>query len=114
MFAASAVSISTKPIFRRQTLPAEDAEAHRGEALSGLAQNQNIPHVYPTRTQRRGSRSSRGARRRNECSPIGMGEHNGADFAPTLVEEGGFEPPKSLTTDLQSAPFGHSGTPPYC
>ena len=29
-----------------------------------------------------------------------------------LVEEGGFEPPKSLTTDLQSAPFGHSGTPP--
>ena len=30
-----------------------------------------------------------------------------------LVEEGGFEPPKSSTTDLQSAPFGHSGTPPY-
>ena len=25
--------------------------------------------------------------------------------------EGGFEPPKSLTTDLQSAPFGHSGIP---
>ena len=30
-----------------------------------------------------------------------------------LVEEGGFEPPKSVTTDLQSAPFGRSGTPPY-
>lgn len=30
-----------------------------------------------------------------------------------LMEEGGFEPPKSVTTDLQSAPFGHSGTPPY-
>ena len=30
-----------------------------------------------------------------------------------LVEEGGFEPPKSLTTDLQSAPFGHSGILPY-
>ena len=29
-----------------------------------------------------------------------------------LVGEGGFEPPKSLTTDLQSAPFGHSGTLP--
>ncbi len=29
-----------------------------------------------------------------------------------LVERGGFEPPKSLTTDLQSAPFGHSGTSP--
>ena len=27
--------------------------------------------------------------------------------------EGGFEPPKSLTTDLQSVPFGHSGTHPY-
>ena len=30
-----------------------------------------------------------------------------------MVGEGGFEPPKSTTTDLQSAPFGHSGTPPY-
>ena len=30
-----------------------------------------------------------------------------------LVGEGGFEPPKSVTTDLQSAPFGHSGIPPY-
>ena len=30
-----------------------------------------------------------------------------------VVEEDGFEPSKSLTTDLQSAPFGHSGTPPY-
>ncbi len=27
--------------------------------------------------------------------------------------EGGFEPPKSSTTDLQSAPFGRSGIPPY-
>ena len=30
-----------------------------------------------------------------------------------LVGAGGFGPPKSLTTDLQSAPFGHSGIPPY-
>ncbi len=30
-----------------------------------------------------------------------------------MVGEGGFEPPKSETTDLQSAPFGHSGIPPY-
>ena len=29
-----------------------------------------------------------------------------------LVEGGGFEPPKSTTADLQSAPFGRSGTPP--
>jgi hypothetical protein len=28
------------------------------------------------------------------------------------VEGGGFEPPKSTTSDLQSDPFGHSGTPP--
>ena len=27
--------------------------------------------------------------------------------------EGGFEPPKSVTTDLQSAPFDRSGIPPY-
>ena len=30
-----------------------------------------------------------------------------------LVGRGGFEPPKSSTADLQSAPFGHSGTYPY-
>ena len=29
-----------------------------------------------------------------------------------LVERDGFEPSKSVTTDLQSAPFGHSGTYP--
>ena len=31
----------------------------------------------------------------------------------SLVGRGGFEPPKSLTTDLQSAPFGHSGISPH-
>jgi hypothetical protein len=29
-----------------------------------------------------------------------------------VVEGGGFEPPKSATADLQSAPFSHSGTHP--
>ena len=29
-----------------------------------------------------------------------------------MVGRGGFEPPKSVTADLQSAPFGHSGTYP--
>jgi hypothetical protein len=29
-----------------------------------------------------------------------------------VVEGGGFEPPKSMTTDLQSVPFGRSGIPP--
>ncbi len=32
-----------------------------------------------------------------------------------LVVGEGFEPSKSMTTDLQSAPFSHSGTPPkFC
>ena len=30
-----------------------------------------------------------------------------------MVEGDGFEPSKQDATDLQSAPFGHSGTPPY-
>ena len=30
-----------------------------------------------------------------------------------LVGRDGFEPSKSLTADLQSAPFGHSGTYPH-
>ena len=34
------------------------------------------------------------------------------DVRDDVVEEGGFEPPKRNATDLQSAPFGHSGTPP--
>ena len=28
------------------------------------------------------------------------------------MEGGGFEPPKAEPTDLQSVPFGRSGTPP--
>ena len=30
-----------------------------------------------------------------------------------MVDGDGFEPSKSVTADLQSAPFGHSGTYPY-
>ena len=33
-------------------------------------------------------------------------------FPLKVVDGGGFEPPKSATADLQSAPFGHSGTHP--
>jgi hypothetical protein len=29
-----------------------------------------------------------------------------------MVERGGFEPPKASPTDLQSVPFGRSGTSP--
>ena len=30
-----------------------------------------------------------------------------------IMDGGGFEPPKRDATDLQSAPFGHSGTHPF-
>ncbi len=33
--------------------------------------------------------------------------------AQDMVGRGGFEPPKAEPTDLQSVPFGHSGTPPF-
>ncbi len=33
-------------------------------------------------------------------------------YLAKMVEGGGFEPPKSSTSDLQSDPFGHSGTLP--
>ena len=35
-----------------------------------------------------------------------------ASYFPNMVEGGGFEPPKAEPSDLQSDPFGHSGTPP--
>ena len=33
--------------------------------------------------------------------------------ADRLVEGDGFEPSKAMPADLQSAPFGHSGNPPW-
>ena len=33
-------------------------------------------------------------------------------YMPYVVERGGFEPPKATPADLQSAPFGRSGTSP--
>ena len=36
-----------------------------------------------------------------------------SDVPFLMVGEGGFEPPKHDATDLQSAPFGHSGILPY-
>ena len=38
-------------------------------------------------------------------SPLGLGFF--------VVGEDGFEPSKRNAADLQSVPFGHSGTPPY-
>ena len=38
---------------------------------------------------------------------------NPSPFIPSIVVgRGGFEPPKASPTDLQSVPFGHSGTSP--
>ena len=33
-------------------------------------------------------------------------------YSRLMVEGGGFEPPKAVPADLQSAPFGRLGTPP--
>ena len=35
------------------------------------------------------------------------------DVSCFVVGEDGFEPSKRYAADLQSVPFGHSGTPPY-
>ena len=45
--------------------------------------------------------------------PESSASANSAIPAKKMVGRGGFEPPKSVTADLQSAPFGHSGTYPY-
>ncbi len=37
-----------------------------------------------------------------------------ANISLKFVAGEGFEPPKRSATDLQSAPFGHSGNPPFC
>ena len=44
-----------------------------------------------------------------KCKKIRTIQTNGS----YLVGDGGFEPPKELPADLQSAPFGHSGILPY-
>ena len=45
-------------------------------------------------------------------SATGFPPHSEAFWPAVLVEGGGFEPPKVEPSDLQSDPFGHSGTPP--
>ena len=44
---------------------------------------------------------------------VSWDQYHLAAFDDFMVEGGGFEPPKSLTTDLQSVPFGRSGIPPW-
>ena len=52
------------------------------------------------------------ARRKPSLEPESSASANSA-IPANMVGRGGFEPPKSVTADLQSAPFGHSGTYPY-
>jgi hypothetical protein len=53
---------------------------------------------------------------KTECSPNDNDLLRSMPLSPTwnsrVVERGGFEPPKASPADLQSAPFGHSGTSP--
>ena len=44
--------------------------------------------------------------------PESSASANSAIPADDMVGRDGFEPSKSVTADLQSAPFGHSGTRP--
>ena len=44
--------------------------------------------------------------------PESCASANSAIPADKVVGRGGFEPPKRVAADLQSAPFGHSGTYP--
>ena len=45
--------------------------------------------------------------------PESSASANSAIPAKKMVGRDGFEPSKSVTADLQSAPFGHSGTYPH-
>ena len=47
------------------------------------------------------------------CLVCIMKQGTSDDVPCFMVGEGGFEPPKHDATDLQSAPFGHSGILPY-
>ena len=65
-----------------------------------------------------GFRSNANQRTAEQClaesanpQPYKKTNHQGWSFC--MVGEAGFGPAKSVTTDLQSAPFGRSGIPPY-
>ena len=77
---------------RHQSLSADSAQTAPCKAYAGL------PDMYCSTIHTH-------AKKKNRQTPEG--------FACFLVGEDGFEPSKLEATDLQSAPFGHSGTPPY-
>ena len=93
-------------------LTAEKQKCHpqaRPIARKGLCEGGTVRVPLARKIRARGSLYKKG------CAPRILLHH--AKKTPIgvffVVEEDGFEPSKSLTTDLQSAPFGHSGTPPY-
>ena len=47
-----------------------------------------------------------------EVLPLNYTRTTPKNYLQLQMEGGGFEPPKAEPTDLQSAPFSHSGTPP--
>ena len=77
---------------RHQSLSADSAQTAPCKAYAGL------PDMYCSTIHTH-------AKKKNRQTPEG--------FACFLVGEDGFEPSKLEATDLQSAPFGHSGILPY-
>ncbi len=47
-----------------------------------------------------------------QCAAIDLNQDEHLNSPCKLGGGGGFEPPKAEPADLQSDPFGHSGTPP--
>ena len=72
-------------------------------AILNVKKMNRFYHIFEQK--RRKGRKSHSVSKENKIKIL----HVSAGF---LVGAGGFGPPKSLTTDLQSAPFGHSGTLP--
>ena len=72
-------------------------------AILNVKKMNRFYHIFEQK--RRKGRKSHSVSKENKIKIL----HVSAGF---LVGAGGFGPPKSLTTDLQSAPFGRSGTLP--
>ncbi len=64
-------------------------------------------------TQRQIQNIWSGRRDLNPRHPAWKAEALPTELLPQMVVGGGFDPPKASPTDLQSVPFGRSGTPPY-
>ena len=79
--------------------------------LSYKSKYKKSPFPFPFRTKKKLSNLER-VRRIELLSSAWKAEVIANIRYPQMVEGGGFEPPKALLADLQSAPFGRSGNPP--